>query len=439
MTSGHTGKEIVMKIHVALVSSFSLFVCLGVVAQAQNATPRYVIRDLGALPGGGFSQPGTLNDAGVVAGVSVAKDGIQHAVLFVGGRIVDLSQPDDHGLNALAFGINSLGRVSLQAEASAYDPNGEDFCLYGTHRECVAAVWQGGRFINLPTLGGNNGTVGNVNIFGQIAGVTETAVSDPTCASKLPDQKLRFQAVIWGPDLRSVKPLRPLGNDTVSAALWVNDKGQAVGASGECSNTQPPPIAYGSHAVLWEADGTPVDLGNLGSAAGNVGLAINNLGEVVGASQLRDDSTLVNGTVGFLWTRQHGMKNLGTLPGDLASGAVGINDAGEIVGVSFGPTGNPRAAYWHNGDAVDLNTQVAAGSNLYLLWAAAINNRGEITGWGLDTSTGEIHTYLAVQNRMRNETMPAVRFDTPAIVPPALPGEVQQMLAKGYLNRRHQH
>ena len=96
-----------------------------------------------------------------------------------------------------------------------------------------------------------------------------------------------------------------------------------MGASGACSNTEPPPIAYGSHAILWEADGTPVDLGNLGSALGNVGLAINNRGEVVGASHLRDDATPFNGTVGFLWTRQHGMRNLGTLRGDVASGACG--------------------------------------------------------------------------------------------------------------------
>jgi probable HAF family extracellular repeat protein len=419
-----------------LVTTISLALTFCAAAQAQNATARYVVHDLGALPGGGFSLPGTLNDAGVVAGLSVASDGLQHAVLWVGGHLVDLNHSGDHGLNAQAFGINSLGRVSIQTETSAYDPNGEDFCLYGTHRECVAAVWQGGRFVSLPTLGGNNGTVGNVNSFGQIAGVTETADSDPSCAFKLPNQKLLFRAVIWGPDLRSVKPLPLLGNDTVSAALWVNDKGQAVGASGACSNTQPPPIAYGTHAVLWEADGMPVDLGNLGSAAGNVGLSINNLGEVVGASSLRDDSTLVNGTVGFLWTRQHGMKNLGTLPGDVASGSVAINDAGEIVGVSFDPAGNPRAAYWHNGKPVDLNTQVAAGSNLYLLWAADINNRGEITGWGVDASTGEIHTYLAIPNRMRDKTVPGVQFNSPAIAPRELPDEVRQRLARGYLSLR---
>jgi len=424
-----------MKFHVALVSSFGLLASLGVAAQAQNSTARYVVRDLGALPGGGFSQPGTLNDAGVVAGVSAASDGVQHAVLWVGDRIVDLNRLGDHGLNAFAFGINSLGRLSVQTEASAYDPNDENFCAYGTHHVCIAAAWQGGRFISLPMLGGNNSTVGNVNSFGQIPGVAETAVSDPSCASKLPSQKLQYRAVIWGPDLRSVKPLRLLGNDTVSVALWMNDKGQAVGASGVCSNTQPPPIAYGSHAILWEADGTPVDLGNLGSTAGNVGLSINNLGEVVGASQLRADSTPFNGTFGFLWTRKHGMKNLGAVPGDVASGAVAINDAGEIVGVSIDPAGNPRAAYWHNGMPVDLNTQVAAGSNLYLLWASDINNRGEITGWGVDTSTGEIHTYLAAPNRMLGGSIPDVQFDSSAMAPRELPDEVRQRLSRGYMSR----
>jgi probable HAF family extracellular repeat protein len=423
-----------MKFHVALLSSFSLVASLGATAQAQNATARYVIHDLGALPGGGFSLPGTVNDAGVVAGFSVASDGLQHPVLWVGGHLVDLNHSDDHGLNTQAFGINSLGRVSIQTETSAYDPNGEDFCLYGTGHECVAAVWQGGRFVPLPTLGGNNGTVGNVNSFGQIAGVAETAVPDSSCASKLPSQKLRYRAVIWGPDLRSVKPLGLLGTDTVSVALWVNDKGQAVGASGGCSNTSPPPLAGGPHAILWEADGRPVDLGNLGSTAGSAALAINNLGEVVGASSLRDDSTFSNGTVGFLWTRQHGMKNLGTLPGDVASGAVAINDTGEIAGISIDPAGNLRAVYWHNGIAVDLNTQVAAGSNLYLLWAAAINNRGEITGFGV-TSTGETHAFLAVPNRMHDGTIPAVQFDSPAIAPRELPDEIRQRLARGYLNR----
>jgi probable HAF family extracellular repeat protein len=401
MNAGHTQKETLMNIRIALVSSFSLLVCLGAAAQAQNATAPYFVRDLGALPGGGFSQPSTVNEAGVVAGFSTASDGIQHAVLWVDDQIVDLNSSGDHGLNAGAFGINALGRVSLQTETSNYDPNGEDFCAYGTHRVCTAAVWQGGRFISLPTLGGNNSTVGNVTSRGQIPGVAETGIADSACASRVPAQKLQYQAVVWGPDLHRVQALPLFGTDTVSVALWMNDRGQVVGASGNCSNTSLPPMTAGPHAILWETDGTPVDLGNLGSSGLNAALGINNRGEVVGASSLRDDSTPFKGTDGFLWTRQHGMKDLGTLSGDVASAALAINDSGEIVGISIDPAGNPRAVYWHNGIPVDLNTEVAA-SNLYLLWAADINNRGEIAGWGVDTSTGDVHTYLAVPSQMRS-------------------------------------
>jgi probable HAF family extracellular repeat protein len=425
-----------MKFPVALVSSLILLVPLAAATQAQNANARYVVRDLGALPGGGFSQPGLLNEAGVVAGLSTASDGIQHAVLWVGDQIVDMNSSGDHGLNAAAFGINALGRVSVQTEISADDPNDENFCAYETHQVCSAAVWQGGRFVLLPTLGGNNSTVGNVNNHGQIPGVAETAIADPSCASRVPSQKLRYQAVVWEPGRERVRALPLPGKDTVSTAMWMNDRGQAVGISGNCSNTNPPPIAGGQHAILWETDGTPVNLGNLGYSQ-SAALAINNRGEVVGASALRADATFFNGAHAFKWTRQLGMKDLGTLAGDVASGAVSINDAGEMVGISIDPAGNPRAVYWSHGRPVDLNTQVAPGFNLYLLWAGDINNRGEITGWGIDTSTGEIHTYLAVPNRLHNDAMPAVQLDLPAITPVSLPAEVRQRFERGYARQRY--
>jgi hypothetical protein len=38
-----------------------------------------------------------------------------------------------------------------------------------------------GKFINPPALGGNNSTVGNVNSFGQIAGLAETEIMDEAC------------------------------------------------------------------------------------------------------------------------------------------------------------------------------------------------------------------------------------------------------------------
>jgi hypothetical protein len=41
----------------------------------------------------------------------------------------------------------------------------------------------------------------------------------------------------------------PLPGDSVGMGFWINDNGQAVGASGSCANTVLPPIAASRHAI----------------------------------------------------------------------------------------------------------------------------------------------------------------------------------------------
>jgi hypothetical protein len=41
------------------------------------------------------------------------------------------------------------------------DPLGEDFCEFGTHRQCLAAIWKNGELSALPNLAGGN----NANAF----------------------------------------------------------------------------------------------------------------------------------------------------------------------------------------------------------------------------------------------------------------------------------
>jgi probable HAF family extracellular repeat protein len=99
--------------------------------------------------------------------------------------------------------------------------------------------------------------------------------------------------------------------------------------------------------VLWEADGSPVNLGSLGGPLPNVATAINDSGEVVGASQFTD------GTIHpFLWTKATGMQDLGILPGavvTLPPCCHTINNKGEVVGYSIDDTnGNMRAVLWQN-------------------------------------------------------------------------------------------
>lgn len=384
-------------------------------APARAAQVRYAITDLGTLPGGGFSQAAGIALSGIVAGGGTAADGSEHALLWVRGRPVDIGPA---GVNSDAFSVNLLGQASGQTEVTTSDPYAENFCGYGTGLACRPFAWQGGRMLVLPLLGGNNGTVGdNVNLWGQIPGVAETAQLDPDCpgaasAVGTGPQRLAFRPVIWGPKAGSVRELALLPGDNVGMAFWVNDLGQAVGTTGTCANTSLPPLAVGQRAVLWERDGHPTDLGNLGGTGdpahpgvGNVAHAINDLGQVVGVSALAGNTT----AHGFIWTRAKGMRSLDPLPGFPQSGAVSINNAGDAVGVSFDgmlwdaiAAGNAAAVVWKDGGApMDLNGLVSGPTPLYLLFAFDINDAGEIVGFAFDVDSGDVHGFRATPVRGR--------------------------------------
>jgi hypothetical protein len=145
----------------------------------------------------------------------------------------------------------------------------------------------------LPTLrGGQNSQAYWINNQGQVVGFAENGTSDSTCSSSVPFHVRRFEAVIWGRN-GEIHELRPLPGDTVGFAFGINDNGQAVGSLGLCSNTPLPPVRVnGPHAVLWERDGSPTDLGNLGCTISNIATTVNDLGDVVGTSQLTDGSRL---------------------------------------------------------------------------------------------------------------------------------------------------
>ncbi len=360
----------------------------------------YTVTDLGTLPGGTFSQPSIIADNGLVAGVADVASGAQHSVLWQFGKIIDIGTVGLGGRNNGVYGINAAGQANGIAETTLNDPNGEDFCGYGTHVKCLPFRWQNGVMTPLTLLGGNNGTVGNINQRGEIVGVAETNTQDKACPAP---QLLDYQAVVWGPAPGQIRQLGPLPGDTVGVALWINDRGQAVGASGTCANTMLPPLAMGPHAVLWEADGTPVNLGNLGGTGnphlptGNMALGVNNAGEVVGASVLVGNAI----THAFFWTRETGMRDLGTLPGDVNSAALAVNDRGQVIGISFGAhgpfDGSGRPFLWQNGLMTDLTTLVPADSPLEVLYAAGINSRGEIAGFGA-TVHGDMHALVLTPN-----------------------------------------
>jgi probable HAF family extracellular repeat protein len=278
---------------------------------------------------------------------------------------------------------NEFGELAGYSNTSQIDPLGEDFCQFGTPYLCRGFVWRDGRMTSLPTLGGNSSYSTGMNNRGEAIGMAETTVQDPNCVAP---QFFDFEAVIWGPRPNEIRALPPFPGDSISAATAVNDVGQVAGGSGNCG-----PIVFqtSAHAVLWQ-NRSVIYLGSLGGAFNNLSTDMNELGEVVGISDLPGDTT----THGFLW--KHGqMIDLGTLPGDNLSYAFGINNRGQVVGQSCDPSGNCRAVLWQNGVMTDLNALISPSSSLYLIIAISINDRGEIVGQAFDSNTGNLPAYLA--------------------------------------------
>jgi probable HAF family extracellular repeat protein len=228
----------------------------------------------------------------------------------------------------------------------------------------------------LPLLGGNNGQAAGINNRGQIVGVVETPNPDP-CSIFF----LQVEAVIW--ENGQIQELPPFPGDPDGNAFAINDKGEAVGASG---------CATGNiRAVLWPngPNGGVIDLGNLGGTTGNVAFDINNQGQVVGQSDLPGDT--IHHAV--IW--QNGViTDLGTLYGLPWSLANGINNKGQVIGFSQDLDGNNTVAFlWQNGVLTDLNTLIPPGSPLFLVEALGINDRGQIAGYG-SFSNGEVRGYI---------------------------------------------
>jgi uncharacterized membrane protein len=387
-----------------LVAAASLLTIPLLQAQEQQAKGRctrcYELVDLGTF-GGAYSYGNGINELGWVAGGAATQsqtNGLaQIGFLWYGGgplqELGTLGGQDCPDCSSDAGGPNFWGESALISETDKPDPNGEDFCGFGTHRQCLGAVWRRGGLTALqPFPGGHNSQAYWLNDFGQVTGFAETNHSDPTCKTGTPSQVLRFEAAIWQRN-GEIRELPPLQGDTVGFAFGINNKGQAVGTSGLCSNVSLPPYEQpaGPHAVLWEADGTPTNLGTLGGTY-NLATSINEYGDVAGVAQSAQDGNIRP----FLWTKDAGIQDLGAYPGAFSTIAPcchTLNDWHQVAGCAAFPCSgngcqassppNFRALLWEHGSYTDLNTLVAADSPLYLPQAYSINNAGQITGYGL--------------------------------------------------------
>jgi probable HAF family extracellular repeat protein len=384
-----------------------------------TSAPKYTIVDLGPVgPSWSQGQPFVVSGNGLVSGETVIAnpnnpaEWVSRAVVWEGSSTKVINIPGLGGPNNIAFGVNVRGQAAGQADTETPDPNGEDFCgstaLGLTHsgNTCVPFLWQNGAIIALPRLRnragteGSNGVALQINDFGTIAGTAENGEVDSTCpGASVSPQTIEFKPVIWmKPFAMSqvrIQELATVDGDPDGIAVAINNLGQTVGASGNCGpfNVLEQNNLSPLHAVLWR-NGNAIDLGNLGGDGkfnGIYATGLNDAGQVVGTSDTTGDASFH----GFLWNQGH-IADLGTLPGDSYSAATSIGNNGMVLGISISASFSPRAVLWRNGTAIDMNTLVPQDTALYLQSACSINDKGEIIGFAsLKNNPSESHAYLA--------------------------------------------
>ena len=256
-----------------------------------------------------------------------------------------------------------------------------------------AFVWQeGGAMQDLGTLGGPDSCAVWINQRGQVAGHSFTN-STPNPVTGIPT----VHPFLWTQH-DGMTDLGTLGG-TVSHTVGINDRGQVAGISNRAGDAT-------HHAFLWD-HGHMKDL-TPGREFSNA-RGLNDIGEVVSGAETADGQAVQ----GFLW-RDGVLTDLGGLAGDGCSSAHGINLKGQVVGQSSvcGGAGT-RAVLWENGGpAIDLNTFVPPGSDLTLMEAQFINDRGEITGRAL-LPNGDEHAYVLIPEEKGNYDI-AVSANEPA-------------------------
>jgi probable HAF family extracellular repeat protein len=175
--------------------------------------------------------------------------------------------------------------------------------------------------------------------------------------------------------------------DTTGRAWAIANNGTAVGVTRTGEGTT-------SQATMW-AGNTIVHLGSFATTAFSEAFAVNssNIAVGVGVNGSTPSGTSVRRAV--RWELAGGipiMVELGSL-GRTFSEAKDINEGGQIVGFASNISGAAQLAWlWDDGQMLDLNGLIDPESGWTLLSAEAINDRGDIVGYGM--IDGVTHAFL---------------------------------------------
>jgi probable HAF family extracellular repeat protein len=305
---------------------------LATLATAQT----YTITDLG---GGQAFAINSLGDVGVENNYN------KSFVWGPGGSQLTLT-PLFAGWPTVPNGINSQGLVAgLSANGQGY----------------AAVLWTNGKPLDLGMLSGGRACAGaGINASGEVAGYCYIYAG--------------AEAFVWT-KATGMQGIGTLPGATFSFAQAINRFGQVAGYSGTSDN-----IGSGKdYAFIWSKTTGMTNLGKLPGYDGSAAYAINDLGDAAGASFCKPFSCPAHAV---LWSKTKGsMLDLGVPPGANSSFAYSINNVGQVVGFS-----DVGAFVWSPSTGMlDLNSLIPANSGWVLTGATAINDAGQIVGYGTHT------------------------------------------------------
>lgn len=328
-----------MRLLVVLVVALVGIVGLGGGAVQGQASRFYIVEDIGTL-GTTYTEGLAINEHGDIAGMAATASGDFHAFRYTDATgIQDLGGPA-LGLFSQAFGINNAGDVV--GVLADFDFNIQGFIA-------PAGLPMQSLFTPERPIAWAYSITDDGRITGQLyAGV----------------EMHPFRTLLTG----EIQDLVATGFRGIARAM--NADGHVAGDYA--------PVTYptsGEYSAFRFSDaGGFVHLGSFGgNGLGSFGLAINASNVIVGCANLTDVQSHA-----YRARESEPLEDLGTL-GGTSSCAEGINANGEIVGWSDTATGQGHAFVYSDRDGMlDVNDLVPSELGLRLVFARAINSRGQI-------------------------------------------------------------